>query len=174
MKYQQSAYWPTLELEGGYSHARSEFDEPVSGTATTEDTSIGATLTFTLFDGGLRDADIRQARADEQKAIHALESEKKNILLEAKQAWLYYETSISVQSTLKDELKSARENFNAVTMQFNYGMADSVDMMDANTLLVTAQRQQSDADYDHSLAILAIMVARGDIIPVLTEHPYSR
>ncbi|MBI9092704.1 MAG: TolC family protein [Desulfobacterium sp.] len=171
VKYQKSAYWPTLDLEGGYSHARSEFDEPISGTSTTEDTSIGATLTFTLFDGGLRDADIRQARAGEQKAIHALELEKKKILLQAKRAWLYYETSISVQSTLKDELKSARENFNAVTMQFNYGMADSVDMMDANTLLVTAQRQQSDADYDHSLAILAIMVARGDIIPVLTEHP---
>ncbi len=171
VKYQKSAYWPTLDLEGGYSHARSEFDEPISDTSTTEDTSIGASLTFTLFDGGLRDADIRQARADEQKALHTLESEKKKTLLQAKQAWLYYETSISVQSTLKDELKSARENFNAVTMQFTYGMADSVDMMDANTLLVTAQRQLSDADYGHSLAILAIMVARGDIVSVLTQHP---
>jgi outer membrane protein len=171
VKYQQSAYWPTLDLEGGYSHARSEFDEPISDTSTTEDTSIGASLTFTLFDGGLRDADIRQARADEQKAIHTLESEKKNILLNAKQAWLYYETSISVQSTLKDELKSARENFNAVTMQFDYGMADSVDMMDANTLLVTAERKLSDADIAHSLAILAIMLARGDIVSVLTQNP---
>lgn len=171
VKYQKSAYWPTLDLEGGYSHARSEFDEPISGTSTTEDTSIGATLSFTLFDGGLRDAEIRQARADEQKAIHSLESEKKRILLQAKQAWLYYETSISVQLTLKDELKSARENFNAVTMQFNYGMADSVDMMDANTLLVTAERKLSDADYGHSLAILAIMVARGDIVQVLTQNP---
>ncbi len=171
VKYQKSAYWPTLDLEGGYSHARSEFEEPISDTATTEDTSIGATLTFTMFDGGLRAADIRQARADEQKAIHTLELEKKKILLQAKQAWLYYETSISVQSTLKDELKSARENFNAVTMQFNYGMADSVDMMDANTLLVTAQRQQSDADYIHTQAILAIMLARGDIIEVLTQNP---
>jgi outer membrane protein len=171
VKYQKSAYWPTLDLEGGYSHARSEFDEPISDTSTTEDSSIGATLTFTLFDGGLRDADIRQARADEQKAIHTLESEKKRILLQAKQAWLNYETSISVQSTLKDELKSARENFNAVTMQFAYGMADSVDMMDANTLLVTAQRQLSDADYGHSLAILAVMVARGDIVSVLTQNP---
>ncbi|MCP4118384.1 MAG: TolC family protein [Desulfobacteraceae bacterium] len=171
VKYKQSAYWPTLDLEGGYSHTRSEFDEPVSGTATTEDTSIGATLAFTLFDGGLRNADIKQARADERKALHTLESEKKRILLEARQAWLNYETTISVQSTLKDELKSARENFNAVTMQFNYGMADSVDMMDANTLLVTAERQLSDADYSHSVAILAIMLARGDIVSVLTQQP---
>lgn len=168
IKYTKGAYWPTLSVEGTYSNAEIEFDEPIHGTDDAEDSSINATLTFTMFDGGLRAADVRQALANQRKAALALTAEKKGIILETKSVWLDYQTAISVLSTLKDELKSARENFNAVTMQFKYGMADSVDMMDANTLLVKAQRELSDADYNCTLSVLGIMRTRGDIVSVLT------
>jgi len=170
LKYEKSAYWPTLSLEGAYIDSRAEYDEPVKGTDNSEDTFIEAVLTFTMFDGGLRNADIRQALARERKTRLAHESLKKNILLEAQQAWLYYQTAKSVLITLKDELLSAEENFNAVSMQFQYGMADSIDIMDANTLLVTAQRKLSDADYGLIMSILAVIRVRGDIVAVLTEN----
>ena len=65
---------------------------------------------------------------------------------------------------LQDELKSAQENFNAVQMQFKYGMADSIDIMDANTLLVTAQRRISDAEYTYYLSVLKILYTKGDLV----------
>lgn len=171
IQYTRGAYWPTLSLEGSYTNSSFEFDSPRYGTTVSEDaenSSLEANLTFTMFDGGLRAAEVRQALADKKKADLALEMQKKQIILETKSAWLDYETAISVLLTLKDELKSARENFNSVNMQFRYGMADSVDMMDANTLLVKAERELSDAEYSHAFSILGIMRARGDIVAVLT------
>lgn len=169
LKYEKSAYWPTISLEGGYSDARAEYDKPIHGTADTYDTSIEAVLTFTLFDGGLRDAEIRQSLSQENSAGLQLSSVKKAVLLEAEEAWLEHETAKSVLATLGDELRSAQENFDAVTMQFQYGVADSIDMMDANTLLVTAQRQLSDAEFNLSLSILNMLRVKGDIETVLTK-----
>ena len=48
-------------------------------------------------------------------------------------------------------------------MQFRYGMADSVDMMDANTLLVTTERKLSEADYSLTHSILKIIRTQGEI-----------
>jgi len=47
---------------------------------------------------------------------------------------------------LKDQVTYARSHYDAVLKQFQFGTANSVDVMDANTLLVTAERQLSDAD----------------------------
>jgi len=167
IRYTKGAYWPTLSVEGTYSNTRIEFDQPVHTSSDTENSSIEANLTFTLFDGGLRSADVSKALADRRKADLALQTKKKGIVLEAKSAWLDYRTAVSVARTLEDELTSARENFKAVQMQFKHGMADSVDMMDANTLLVKAQRNLSDAQYSRILSILGIMRTRGDIVSVL-------
>jgi len=43
-------------------------------------------------------------------------------------------------------------------------MADSIDIMDANTLLVTAQRRISDAEYTYYLSVLKILYTKGDLV----------
>jgi outer membrane protein len=55
-------------------------------------------------------------------------------------------------------------------MQFKYGMADSIDMMDANTLLVTAQRRILTAKYAYYLSVLNILYTRGDLISFLVNQ----
>jgi outer membrane protein len=62
-------------------------------------------------------------------------------------AFSEYETAQKTLINLADELTSARENYQAVQMQYQYGMADIVDMMDANTLLVQSERRISNARY---------------------------
>jgi outer membrane protein len=118
----------------------------------------------------LRRDQIRQALADLRKAQNALALQEKKILLDSKISFLDYKTAKSTLLNLHDELKSARENFNAVQMQFKYGMADSIDMMDANTLLVTAQRRISDARYTYYLSVLKILYTRGDLISFLLKQ----
>ena len=163
IRYNKSAYWPSVALEGRYSKNRAEYSMPVEDVLNFETTSIAATLNFTLFDGGLRSAEILQALARERQALESLKLIKKQVELEAEEAWLAYNTAGSVLTTLNNELKSARENYKAVEMQFRYGMADSVDMMDANTLLVTTERKLSEADYSLTHSILKIIRTQGEI-----------
>jgi outer membrane protein len=49
-------------------------------------------------------------------------------------------------------------------MQFKYGMADSIDIMDANTLLVDAQRRTANARSSFYLSILKIIYTQGKIL----------
>jgi outer membrane protein len=56
-----------------------------------------------------------------------------------------------------------------VLKQFQHGVANSVDIMDANTLLVTAERQFSDADYTYQLAILKLNRSQGVFLSLLEE-----
>lgn len=168
VKFNKSDYWPSISLEAGYKETKIKYDfVPSEVKYDTEDAYITGQLVFTLYDGGLRKAQIRQAAAGQRKAGYALTLEKKKIILDSKTAFLDYMTAKSTLFNLEDELKSAEENYNAVQMQFKYGMADSIDIMDANTLLVTAQRRISDARYTYYLSVLKILYTRGDLVPFL-------
>ena len=170
--YEKGEYWPRIELEGGYREKDIDYDT-ARGTQDgydTEEAYIQAQLVFTLYDGGLRSAQVRQAAARLRQAEQSLSDEKKAVILESKQSFLEFNTAKSTLINLADEVKSAEENFNAVQMQFKYGMADSIDIMDANTLLVDAQRRISNARSSFYLSILKIIYTQGKILDYfLTE-----
>ncbi len=164
--YEKGDYWPSLDLEGGYKETDiSYFDTDYD----VENTYIQAEFVFTLYDGGLRRAQVLQAKADERKAKEALAMEEKLVIFESKVSFLEFETARNALINLQDELKSAQENYKAVEMQFKYGMADSIDMMDGNTLLVQAERRISDAEYTLYLAVLKILYTKGDLLAYLLK-----
>ena len=104
-----------------------------------------------------------------ERQKNALALQEKTIVLDSKISFLDYKTAKSALLNLQDELKFSQENFNAVEMQFKYGMADSIDIMDANTLLVSAQRRILDAKYIYYLSVLKILYTKGDLITFLSN-----
>ncbi len=164
IKFEKSDYWPTVALEAGYRNTDIEY--AISSTTVNYDTEeryLQGELVFTLFDGGLRKAEIRQAIAEFRKAQNALKLTEKQVILDSKVSYLDYESAKKVLLNLQDELKSAQETFNAVQMQFQYGMADSLNIMDANTLLVSAQRRILNAKYEYFISVINILYTRGDL-----------
>ncbi len=164
--YEKGDYWPSIDLEGGYQENDIKYGTSSGSDADydTEEAYIQAMLTFTLYDGGLRQAQVRQALARERQAKQALSNQEKVVVLQSKESFLEFEAAKSTLINLADEVKSAQENYNAVQMQFKYGMADSIDIMDANTLLVDAERRMSNAKYTYYLSILKIIYTQGDIL----------
>lgn len=168
IKFEKSNYWPSISLEAGYKETDIEYDaSPSDISDDTEDLYVSGELVFTLYDGGLRKADIAKAATDLRKAKQALSLQKKKVVLESEISFLDHETAKRTLINLEDELQSAQENFNAVKMQFEYGMADSIDIMDANTLLVSAQRRILDARYVYYLSVLKILYTKGELVDFL-------
>ena len=169
ISYQKGDYWPSLDLEGGYREKNVSYETQAGPDSEydTHEAYIQAQLVFTFYDGGLRKAQVRQATAQERQAKLALANIEKEVVLQSKEAFLDFKTARSTLTNLADEVKSAKENYNAVQMQFKYGMADSIDIMDANTLLVDAERRMSNARYSFFLAILKIIYTQGDILTYL-------
>lgn len=176
ISYEKGDYWPKLNLETGYresdtSYGSSSLPGGLGEFAATdsEDAYVQAELVFTLYDGGLRRAQIHQAVARKRQAEQALSQTRKEIIQESKEAFSEYETARKVLINLADELTSAQENHKAVEMQYQYGMADIIDMMDANTLLVRAERSISNARYALLQTIYNILHTQGELSAYLLE-----
>jgi outer membrane protein len=163
VEYEKGAYWPTLGIEGNWVHMDQEpaplFDDSLS---------VGLNLTFPLYQGGLRQAEVAQARARERQVSLARSDTARQIEIEVEAAWLDVETQKGVIGSLEAQLRFARENYEAVSRMFEHGMANSVDIMDANTLLVTAEQELYRARYNLRLADLELRRAGG----ILLEQVY--
>ena len=161
VKYTKGELWPSLAVEGVWANNDAD---PTSAAPVDETVYGGVSLNFTLFDGGLRKANILESETRSRQAQLALNAAKKQVVVDANQAYLTYMASKSTLKALGDELQFAKENFEAVNTQFEYGLANSVDVIDANTLLVTAEQQLTEAVFRSRLALLQIDRVRGRLL----------
>jgi outer membrane protein len=161
VKYAKGAFWPTLSASGVYT---SSDQSPETQTLVRDSTYGMLSLNFPFFEGGLRRADVREARARERQSALAYEDFKKSVGIEVASAYLDIVTQKGTLKYLEDQVVYARDNFNAVAKQFEFGLAQSLDVMDANTLLVTAERNLSEAVYNYQVAILKMKKATGTLL----------
>ncbi len=161
VKYAKGSFLPTLSFEGMYLN----LDENPSSPFFNDESIYGLLrLNFPVFEGGLRRAEVREAEAKKRQAILNYDDLKKTISIEVENAYLDTHTQYSILKSLQDQTTFARDNFNAVTKQFEYGLANSIDVMDANTLLVTSERQLSEAKYNYQLSLLKLKRATGTLL----------
>ncbi|MFH1146752.1 MAG: TolC family protein [Pseudomonadota bacterium] len=168
VKYSRGAYWPSLTVEGVYV-GRDE--APSSFFINEESVYGGVSMNFPFFEGGLRRAEVKQAQARKSQAELALADLKKNVDTEVENAYLLFLTEKEVIKSLDDQLRFARDNYNAVSKQFEFGLADSIDVMDANTLLVTAERQLADSVYNYEFSMVRMQKAAGTLLKGIATKP---
>jgi outer membrane protein len=161
VQYTRGDYWPSVGLTGMYANSDAEPSEPYEPV---ENLSVGLNLTFRIYDGGLRRANLEQALARQRQAKQQQRDTARAIIVEVERAFLSLSTRKSTLAALEEQLRFAIENFSAVERQFNYGLANSVDVVDANTLLTTAERQLADARLSLALSRLELERATGSFL----------
>ncbi|MBI4826649.1 MAG: TolC family protein [Nitrospirae bacterium] len=161
IKYTKGLYWPSLSVEGVYSRKE---DDPSVSSSNSENIYGVLSINYPLFDGGLRKAEVSQAEARLRQADYRLQDLQDSVNVEVENAYLNLATVSGVLEKLRAEVEYARDNYNSVTKQFEFGLADSINVMDANTLLVTSERQLANAQYDQHLALLILQRATGTLL----------
>jgi outer membrane protein len=109
-------------------------------------------------------AELREAKARERQAKLAYDDFKKNVDIEIQSAYLDLLTQKGTLKFLEDQLAFAEDNYNAVIRQFDNGLALSLDVMDANSLLLSAERNVADALYNYQLANLRLKRTSGILL----------
>jgi outer membrane protein len=161
VQFTKGAYWPTLSISGVYAAA----DQSPDTLTLVKDSRYGLlSLNFPFFEGGLTRAQVKEARAREKQSVLTYDDYKKSIGVEVQSAYLDLVTQKGILKYLEDQVVYARDNYNAVSKQFEFGLAQSLDVMDANTLLVTAERNLAGAVYDYQVAILRMKKATGTLL----------
>ena len=161
VKYNRGSYWPKLTVEGVYFR---EENEPARSFELNESMYGALKFDFPFFEGGLRRAEVAEARAKLRQAEHLVEDSTRLINIEIEEAYLNLTTVSSIIVYLKAEVTHATDNYNSVAKQFDHGLADSIDVIDANTLLVTAERELANAQYDYQYAIINLKRAIGVLL----------
>ncbi len=161
VRYASGAHWPSLSVSGVYSGLD---QSPATSTINRESIYAGVALNFPIFEGGLRLAEVKEARSKEKQSGFLYDDLKNTIGLEVQAAYLDLMTQKATLKFLDDQLVFARDNYQAVTRQFEFGLAHSIDVMDANTLLVSAERKVSDAAYNYHMAVMRMKKATGVLL----------
>lgn len=166
VQYTRGAHWPTLSLEGVFI---AKHETPETGSLIRDNLYGGIRLTFPFFEGGLRHAETQEAMAKQRQAEYALSDIRKSIGIEVENAYLDYVAQKGILKSTGDQVAFARDNYNAVSKQFDFGLAQSIDVIDANTVLVTAETQFVQALYNYQQSIIKLKRVTGMLLKSITD-----
>src|SRR3990170_5557345 len=159
VRYAKGGLMPTIRLDGVY--AGRDQDPASSAFFNKESIYASITLTYPLYEGGLRVAEVREAESKFREAGLKKISLAKEIELEVRDASYSIDAIKSAIEFYRTQLSFAEENYNTVFKQFTYGLATNADVIDANSTLVTAQSSLSNSTIDLQLAIIELKKRMG-------------
>ena len=163
----KSLFWPKITLEGSAGLQNEDISGHYDATDTdfTRDTTAynaKLTLSIPLIDGGLRSADVVKTKASERMARHRVRLAIKEVQHQVETAWYARLTQGDRVLALEETRHFSEQFLNATTKRFTEGMAQSLDLMDANTRLVEAENTLEDARFALMLAAIQLRHATGN------------
>jgi outer membrane protein len=151
----QAEYLPTFYVSGGYEHAENKYMVHQDGW------SAIAGVTVNLASGGASNAKVGMARAE----LRSLQLNREKILdsirLEVKGACLDLQSSLQKIEVTKTAVASAEENLRLQRLRYHEGVATATDVLDAVTLLTTAESNSWKSLYAFKRAEATFLNAAG-------------
>jgi outer membrane protein len=136
---------PQVALTAGYTYANPNRDI-VPPTETWTDTwDVGASVAWSVFDGGKRSASEARARAQADAARQQLRELDRAVRLEVTQRVLELHTAAQRVSVAERGLEAARENRKVAQDRYREGVIPSSELLDAETALERAELDRTEA-----------------------------
>jgi len=152
---QASRYVPNVAAFGHYQNAN------VAGLTGKELWSVGLSLQWKLLDGGLREAELREANARIDEAEANVASAESRVRLEVAQSLLDLESARANAAKAKEQRELAAENQRLVDVSYRAGAATAVEQADAIAQLRNAELAQTAEALNAQLAALRVLQVAG-------------
>jgi len=153
----EAAYFPSLSATYRYSWAEPGFiPQPYNW-------AVGMGLTVPLLDepnlsSGIQAADAAVKIAEGNRDVLALQIQQQAI-----EAWLNLQESRSRLEAAQAALLSNQENYRLASERYNVGVGSSLEVSDAQRLLVQARSQEVQARFDVQLSIARLYRQAGSL-----------
>ncbi len=156
---------PTLDLRGLYRWTN---EAGLSGRE--EDWNLGLTLTWSLFDGGDREALAALRSSEAREASLALAERRRRVALEVEQAAADLTAAGAALGQADTRLEAARQNAEEVRERYRAGLASALEQADAQVSEFEAEAELARVRFARALARLALERAIGGS-PLATVEP---
>lgn len=127
-----------------------------AGFGSKENIAVGLNLTWNIFDGGMREAEIFENSAKAMEAHANARIKQLTINKDIEQAKLDLKSAIATRDTAVKQLELARENFRIVSASKDAGVATYLEYGDASDNLANAEIGVITNNYKVSIAALKL------------------
>ncbi len=165
--FARGSFLPKLSLEGTYWYRG---QDPESTFFIRDSWVVGARMEIPLYEGGLRKAELAQARSQSEQARLESARLKREIDIEVTRAFLTLQATTRELESREKQVKFAQKNYEMVSKQFTFGLVTNVDLLDANQTLIEAERDVITTIYDRHLSILSLQRSVGLFLPSALEE----
>jgi outer membrane protein len=151
----QGAYGPSLGVQADVAEAGRQLDELAFNMG------AGVTLSWPIFQGGLTDARVDEARAQ----LAGLRSQRESLLADARQelqqALLSLTAAQSATEIAQEVVVNAVDRLSLAEGRYAAGVGSIIELADAQLVLSTARSARVSADYEVAQARAALRRALG-------------
>ncbi|MGC4123184.1 MAG: TolC family protein [Myxococcales bacterium] len=127
--------------------------------------AVGLVLGWTVWDGGVRESELRENASKVVESELALKSAENSVRDEVRRAFLDLQTAQSNRVKADETLKLARENQALVTVNYQAGAATQLEVSDANKKLNSAEYNLVSQTLNAQLAAVKLVKAAGGFNP---------
>lgn len=156
----RGGHLPTVDLVGNYAK---NTGCTYTTCGDTRSTSVGVQLNMPLYQGGATQSKWREADANREKAKQDLENARRNVALQARQAYLGVVTGIAQVQALRQALKSSESLLEASKLGQEVGVRTSLDVLNAQQQLFSTRRDLYQAQYNYLVSHLRLKAAAGTL-----------
>ncbi|AJQ25945.1 TolC family protein [Pelosinus fermentans] len=128
--------------------------------------SIGLKATWTPFDSGVTNAQIKKSKSEVEKSLQTAKQTKDAVQLEVRQAYLNMIEAEKRISTSQVTVEQADEDFKIAQVRYSAGVGTNTDVIDAQVALTQAKNNYIQAMYDFNTSKANLTKAMG--VPVET------
>ena len=153
----RAQYFPTIAATYNYNWSDQLFPPALYSW------NAGLSMTVPVFNEPVLGAQVRRAEADQSQAEARLGSLTLTARQAVVEAWLNLREAQERLRTAQFGLAAAEENYRLASERYQVGVGASLDVSDAQRLLVQARSQEVQARYDVQLASLRLYRATGKL-----------
>ncbi|HYL17796.1 MAG TPA: TolC family protein, partial [Burkholderiales bacterium] len=127
---------------------------------------VGLQLNYPLYQGGALTSRVREAIANKTKAEQDYENARRTVAQNVRQSFLAINTGLGEIQALKEAVASNRLSVDASKLGQEVGVRTQVDVLNAQQLLYSAERDLARSYYSTILAQLRLKGSVGRLTPL--------
>ena len=154
---EQADLYPSLNLPGTISASRTTSNNGLSALTA----SLGALLDIPIFDAGRRRAEVEIQRAEADAALAEYRAALLTAIRETETALLQIQALNEQKTELEKAVESSQSAFNQLNALYREGLADFINVLDAQRTLISSREAVVAAEANIALAYIDLYTAAG-------------
>ncbi len=153
--------WPRLNADANYNVDLDNYLRERENFSDFRSWSVGASLNFTLFDGGVLGNRVKEIKMQLEQSRENVSDLERSVALAVRQAYLNLERSEKAVDISKRQITNASKSLDVIRGRFDVGQAILLELLDAQTSYAQALTNEVNAFYDYKIAQIRLQDAMG-------------